>query len=61
MKQPPHSHPRYLTGVPILLGDRVIVASNSVVTKDIPDRWVVGGAPATKIKELVPRDYPADE
>ncbi len=38
----------------VTIGDRVIVASNSVVTKDIPDRWVVGGAPATKIKELVP-------
>ncbi len=38
----------------VTIGDRVIVASNSVVTKDIPDRWVVGGAPAKKIKELVP-------
>jgi len=40
----------------VTIGDRVIVASNSVVTKDIPDRWVVGGAPAKKIKELVPRE-----
>lgn len=40
----------------VTIGDRVIIASNSVVTKDIPDRWVVGGAPAKKIKELVPRD-----
>ncbi len=39
----------------VTIGDRVIVAANSVVTKDIPDRWVVGGAPAKKIKELVPR------
>ena len=39
----------------VTIGDRVIVAANSVVTKDIPDRWVVGGIPATKIKELVPR------
>lgn len=39
----------------VTIGDRVIVAANSVVTKDIPDRWVVGGAPAQKIKELVPR------
>ena len=38
----------------VTIGDRVIVASNSVVTKDIPDRWVVGGAPAKKIKELIP-------
>lgn len=41
----------------VSIGDRVIVASNSVVTKDIPDRWVVGGAPAKKIKELIPGDY----
>ena len=40
----------------VTIGDRVIVASNSVVTSDIPDRWVVGGLPAKKIKELVPRD-----
>ena len=40
----------------VTIGDRVIVASNSVVTKDIPDRWVVGGSPAKKIKELVPRE-----
>ena len=39
----------------VTIGDRVIVAANSVVTKDIPDRWVVGGSPAKKIKELVPR------
>ena len=48
----------------VTIGDRVIVASNSVVTSDIPDRWVVGGMPAKKIKELVPGDYsgadPAD-
>ncbi len=40
----------------VTIGDRVIVAANSVVTKSIPDRWVVGGIPATKIKELVPRE-----
>ena len=44
----------------VTIGDRVIVASNTVVTKDIPDRWVVGGLPATKIKELVPRETPPD-
>jgi maltose O-acetyltransferase len=38
----------------VTIGDRVIVAANSVVTKDVPDRWVVAGLPATKIKELVP-------
>jgi maltose O-acetyltransferase len=40
----------------VTIGDRVIVTSNAVVTKDIPDRWVVGGLPAKKIKELVPRE-----
>jgi len=43
----------------VTIGDRVIVTSNAVVTKDIPDRWVVGGLPAKKIKELVPGDYPS--
>jgi acetyltransferase-like isoleucine patch superfamily enzyme len=38
----------------VTIGDRVIVAANSVVTRDIPDRWVVGGLPAKKIKELEP-------
>lgn len=42
----------------VTIGDRVIVSANAVVTKDIPDRWVVGGLPAKKIKELVPGDYP---
>ena len=41
----------------VTIGDRVIVAANSVVTSDIPDRWVVGGLPAKKITELVPGDY----
>jgi acetyltransferase-like isoleucine patch superfamily enzyme len=40
----------------VTIGDRVVVTSNAVVTKDIPDRWVVGGLPAKKIKELVPRE-----
>jgi acetyltransferase-like isoleucine patch superfamily enzyme len=39
----------------VTVGDRVIVAANSVVTRDIDDRWVVGGVPAKKIKQLVPR------
>lgn len=45
----------------VTIGDRVIVSSNSVVTKDIPDRWVVGGVPAAKIKELVPDDSTSGE
>lgn len=40
----------------VTIGERAIVASNSVVTKDVPDRWVVGGSPAKKIKELVPKE-----
>jgi acetyltransferase-like isoleucine patch superfamily enzyme len=40
----------------VTIGDRAIVASNSVVTSDIADRWVVGGVPAKKIKQLVPRE-----
>ena len=45
----------------VTIGDRVIVAANSVVTSDIPDRWIVGGLPAKKIKELVPRDYTGED
>jgi acetyltransferase-like isoleucine patch superfamily enzyme len=37
------------------VGERCIVAANSVVTKDVPDRTIVGGVPARKIKEIVPR------
>jgi maltose O-acetyltransferase len=36
------------------LGDRVIVAANSVVTKDVDDYHVVGGVPAKKIKIIAP-------
>ena len=39
----------------VTVGDRVIVAANSVVTHDVDDRWIVGGVPAKKIKQLVPR------
>lgn len=36
------------------LGRRVIVASNSVVTKDVDDFHVVGGVPARPIKVMAP-------
>lgn len=36
------------------IGDRVIVASNSVVTKDVADYHVVGGVPAKPIKVIAP-------
>jgi acetyltransferase-like isoleucine patch superfamily enzyme len=39
----------------VTIGNRSIVASNSVVTKDVPDRTVVGGVPARIIKTIVPR------
>lgn len=36
----------------VTIGNNVIVAAGSVVTKDIPDNCVVAGVPAKKIKEL---------
>lgn len=36
------------------IGDRVIVAANSVVTKDVDDFHVVGGVPAKPIKIIAP-------
>ncbi len=44
----------------VTIGDRCVVASNAVVTRDVPDRTVVGGVPARKIKEIVPRPADAD-
>jgi acetyltransferase-like isoleucine patch superfamily enzyme len=39
----------------VTIGNRSIVAANSVVTKDVPDQAVVGGVPARIIKTIVPR------
>jgi len=39
----------------INIGNRCVVAANSVVTKDVPDRTIVGGVPARVIKTIVPR------
>ncbi|KTG27739.1 sugar O-acetyltransferase [Haloferax profundi] len=36
----------------VTIGDDVVVASGSVVTKDVPDSVVVGGNPARVIEEL---------
>lgn len=40
----------------VTIGERCIVAASSVVTKDVPDRTIVGGVPAKKIKDIVPRN-----
>ena len=34
------------------IGNNVVIAAGSVVTKDIPDNCIVAGVPAKKIKEL---------
>jgi len=39
----------------VSIGNRCIVAANSVVTKDVPDQTIVGGVPARLIKTIVPR------
>jgi acetyltransferase-like isoleucine patch superfamily enzyme len=39
----------------VSIGNRCIVAANSVVTKDVPDQTIVGGVPARIIKTIVPR------
>lgn len=36
----------------IRIGDNVVIGSGAVVTKNVPDNVVVGGNPATVIKEL---------
>ncbi|HEY5653727.1 MAG TPA: acyltransferase, partial [Pontiella sp.] len=36
----------------VTIGKNVIIGANAVVTKDIPDNAVVGGIPATVIKQL---------
>lgn len=40
----------------ITIGDDVIVAAGSVVTKDVPSNWIVGGNPARKIREITQGD-----
>lgn len=36
----------------VTIGDNVVVASGSIVTKDVPDNVVVGGNPAKVIKQI---------
>ena len=40
------------------IGEGVLVAANSVVTKDVPDHCIVGGVPARVIRENVGDDEP---
>ena len=40
----------------VTIGDNVIVAANSVVTKDVPNNCIVAGIPARIVKELIDRN-----
>lgn len=41
----------------VTLGEKSIVAAGAVVTDDVPQRTVVGGVPASKIKEQSKEEY----
>ncbi len=38
----------------VMIGENAVVASGSVVSKDVPDNTIVGGIPATFIKNVQP-------
>ncbi|HAP51264.1 MAG TPA: serine acetyltransferase [Porphyromonadaceae bacterium] len=42
---------------PLIIGDNVIIAANSVVTKSVPDYAIVGGIPAKIIGDSRDLDY----
>ncbi|MES2683390.1 MAG: acyltransferase [Pseudomonadota bacterium] len=54
-----------MAGVRVLagktIGDRVIVAANSVVTKDLPSNGIYGGVPAKLLSQLPTPQYAARE
>jgi acetyltransferase-like isoleucine patch superfamily enzyme len=41
------------------IGHNCIIATGSVVTKEIPDNWIAGGVPAKPIREVELRDFNA--
>ena len=43
--------PRAMIMPGVKIGRGAVVAGGAVVTKDVPDAWVVGGVPAVKIRE----------
>jgi maltose O-acetyltransferase len=36
------------------IGNNVVIAAGSVVTKDVPDNTLVGGNPAKRLKTITP-------
>ena len=36
----------------VTIGENAVVGACAVVTKDVPDNYVVGGVPAKKIKDI---------
>ena len=45
----------------VTIGDEAVVATGSVVTKDVPPRTLVAGVPARPVKDLNPLLKPYEE
>jgi acetyltransferase-like isoleucine patch superfamily enzyme len=45
----------------VTIGDEAVVATGSVVTKDVPPRVLVAGVPAKVVKDLNPLLEPYDK
>ena len=45
----------------VTIGDEAVVATGSVVTKDVPPRVLVAGVPAKVVKDLNPLLEPFDK